>query len=152
MNELTRILILFLLIIVNYILLSTGAWIYLPDIFLVQTLLFTTFFSKIPSLYYFVIKGFLIDLFFSVSSAPYLATFTLIGAYLNFGNLKWIQRSFVEQIIMIFLISVILNFLLGYFNNFSSSTELRVILNPLLNILVWTLIFITQRKNWLKNI
>nr|ADI23115.1 hypothetical protein [uncultured gamma proteobacterium HF0770_09E07] len=151
MNELTRISIALLLVIANYIFLTIGAWAWLPDIFLMQTLLFTTFFNRIPSVYFFVFKGFLIDLFFSAYSVPYTVTFGLIGVYLNFGNLKWIQRSFLEQIIMIFVISLILNMLLGYFNNYSSNAELRIILNPFLNSLVWTIIFITQRQKWLKN-
>jgi len=151
MNELTRILIVFLLIIANYIFLTIGAWAWLPDIFLLQTLLFTTFLNKIPNIYFFILKGFLIDLFFSTYSVPYTVTFGLIGIYLNFGNLKWIQRSFLEQIITIFVISLVLNMLLGYFNDYSANAELRIILNPFLNSLVWLIIFITQRQNWLKN-
>ena len=151
MNELTRISIVFLLIIANYIFLTLEVWAWLPDIFLMQTLLFTTFFNRIPSVYFFIFKGFLIDLFFSTYSVPYTVTFGLIGIYLNFGNLKWIQRSFLEQIIMIFVISLILNMLLGYFNNYSSNAELRIILNPFLNSIVWIIIFITQRQKWLKN-
>jgi len=151
MNELTRILIVFLLIIANYIFLTIGAWAWLPDIFLLQTLLFTTFLNKIPNIYFFILKGFLIDLFFSTYSVPYTVTFGLIGIYLNFGNLKWIQRSFLEQIITIFVISLVLNMLLGYFNDYSANAELRIILNPFLNSLVWLIIFITQRQNWLKH-
>ena len=151
MNELTRISIALLLVIANYIFLTIGVWAWLPDIFLMQTLLFTTFFNRMPSVYFFIFKGFLIDLFFSAYSVPYTVTFGLIGVYLNFGNLKWIQRSFLEQIIMIFVISLILNMLLGYFNNYSSNSELRIILNPFLNSLVWAIIFITQRQKWLKN-
>ena len=70
MNELTRISIILLLIIANYIFLTIGAWAWLPDIFLMQTLLFTTFFNRIPSVYFFIFKGFLIDLFFSAYSVP----------------------------------------------------------------------------------
>ncbi len=151
MNELTRISITFLLIIANYIFLTIGLWAWFPDIFLIQTLLFTTFLSRIPSVYFFIFKGFLIDLFFSTYSVPYTVTFGLIGIYLNFGNLKWTQRSFLVQIIMIFVVSLILNMLLGYFNNYSSNAELRIIINPFLNSLVWAIIFMTQRQKWLKN-
>ena len=151
MNELTRISILFLLIIANYIFLTLEVWAWLPDIFLMQTLLFTTFLNRIPNIYFFILKGFLIDLFFSTYAVPYTVTFGLIGIYLNFGNLKWIQRSFLEQIIMIFVISLILNMLLEYFNNYSSNAQMRIILNPFLNSSVWTIIFITQRQKWLKN-
>jgi len=118
---------------------------------LIQTLLFTTFLNKIPNVYFFIFKGFLIDLFFSTYTVPYTVTFGLVGLYLNFGSLKWIQRSFVEQIIMIFVISLVLNMLLGYFNNYSSNAEMRIILNPFLNSFVWTIIFMTQRQKWLKN-
>ena len=40
-----------------------------------------------------------LDLFFSEYSVPYTISFSLIGLFLNFGKLKWIQRSFLEQII-----------------------------------------------------
>jgi len=151
MNELIRILIVFLLVAANYIFLTLEVWVWLPDIFLIQTLLFTTFLNKIPNVYFFIFKGFLIDLFFSTYTVPYTLTFGLVGLYLNFGSLKWIQRSFVEQIIMIFVISLVLNMLLGYFNNYSSNAEMRIILNPFLNSFVWTIIFMTQRQKWLKN-
>ena len=151
MNELIRILIVFLLVAANYIFLTLEVWVWLPDIFLIQTLLFTTFLNKIPNVYFFIFKGFLIDLFFSTYTVPYTVTFGLVGLYLNFGSLKWIQRSFVEQIIMIFVISLVLNMLLGYFNNYSSNAEMRIILNPFLNSFVWIIIFMTQRQKWLKN-
>ena len=117
MNELTRISIVFLLIIANYIFLTLEVWAWLPDIFLMQTLLFTTFLNKIPNVYFFIFKGFLIDLFFSTYAVPYTVTFGLIGIYLNFSDFKWIQRSFLEQVIMVFVISLILNMLLEFFNN-----------------------------------
>ena len=151
MNELTRISILFLLVIANYIFLTLEVWVWLPDIFLMQTLLFTTFLNRIPNVYFFILKGFLIDLFFSAYAIPYTLTFGLIGVYLNFSSLKWIQRSFLEQVIMVFVISLILNMLLELFNNYSSNAEIRIILNPFLNTFVWTIIFMTQRKKWLKN-
>ena len=116
-----------------------------------QTLLFTTFLNRIPNVYFFIFKGFLIDLFFSTYAVPYTVTFGLIGIYLNFSDFKWIQRSFLEQVIMVFVISLILNMLLEFFNNYSSNAEIRIILNPFLNTFVWTIIYITQRKKWLKN-
>tara|TARA_B100000214_G_scaffold365878_1_gene334149 strand:+ start:1264 stop:1722 length:459 start_codon:yes stop_codon:yes gene_type:complete len=151
MNKLSRISILLILIISNYIFLTIGLWAWLPDLFIIQTLIFTTFSKKIPSVYFFMIKGFIIDLFFSSYSVPYTISFTLIGLYLNFGNLKWIQRSFLEQIIMIFAISLILNMLLSYFNDYSSRAEHRLIINPFLNSFIWLFIFMTQRKKWLRN-
>ena len=130
---------------------TIGIWAWIPDLFILQTLIFTAFFKKVPNVYFFIFKGFLIDLFFSTYSVPYTVTFGLIGIYLNFGNLRWIQRSFIEQVIMIFIISIILNILLGYFNDYSSTADLRIILNPFFNSLIWTIIFMTQRKKWLKN-
>tara|TARA_X000000368_G_scaffold87182_1_gene66294 strand:- start:3366 stop:3824 length:459 start_codon:yes stop_codon:yes gene_type:complete len=151
MNELTRISILFLLVIANYIFLTLEIWVWLPDIFLMQTLLFTTFLNRIPNVYFFILKGFLIDLFFSAYAIPYTLTFGLIGVYLNFSSLKWIQRSFLEQVMMIFVISLILNILLGYFNSYSSNAEMRIVFNPFLNSLIWIIIYMTQRQKWLKN-
>ena len=126
-------------------------WVWLPDIFLMQTLLFTTFLNRIPNVYFFILKGFLIDLFFSAYAIPYTLTFGLIGVYLNFSSLKWIQRSFLEQVMMIFVISLILNILLGYFNSYSSNAEMRIVFNPFLNSLIWIIIYMTQRQKWLKN-
>jgi len=152
MNEFFRYLSLFLLIIFNQIFLAIGAWSYLPDTFLVQTLILTTFIKKLPSVYFFILKGFIIDLFFSNYSFPYTATYTLIGLYLNFSTLKWIQRSLLEQLMIIISISLFLNCLLFYLNDFAVGLSIRIILNPLLNCVVWILIFFNQRQKWLKNI
>ena len=152
MNEFFRYLSLFLLIIFNQIFLAIGVWSYLPDTFLVQTLILTTFIKKLPSVYFFILKGFIIDLFFSNYSFPYTATYTLIGLYLNFSTLKWIQRSLLEQLMIIISISLFLNCLLFYLNDFAVGLSIRIILNPLLNCVVWILIFFNQRQKWLKNI
>ena len=152
MNEFFRYLSLFLLIIFNQIFLAIGAWSYLPDIFLVQTLVLTTFIKKLPNIYFFVFKGFIIDLFFSNYSFPYTATYTVIGLYLNFSTLKWIQRSLLEQLMLIISITLFLNGILFYVNDFADGLSSRILLNPLLNCLVWTLIFFNQRQKWLKNI
>jgi len=152
MNELFRFLSLFLLIIINQILIAANIWPISPDIFLVQTLIFTTFFKKIPNVYFFILKGFLIDLFFSNISMPYTLSYMFIGLYLNFTNLKWIQKSLLEQTIFIITVSTLLNILLFSFNNFSDGMEIRILINPLLNSIIWLLIFISQRQKWLKNI
>ena len=152
MNELFRFLSLFLLIIFNQILIAANIWPISPDIFLVQTLIFTTFFKKIPNVYFFILKGFLIDLFFSNISMPYTLSYMFIGLYLNFTNLKWIQKSLLEQTILIITVSTLLNILLFSFNNFSDGMEIRILINPLLNSIIWLLIFISQRQKWLKNI
>ena len=152
MNELFRFLSLFLLIIINQILIAANIWPISPDIFLVQTLIFTTFFKKIPNVYFFILKGFLIDLFFSNISMPYTLSYMFIGLYLNYTNLKWIQKSLLEQTIIIITVSIFLNILLFTINNFSDGMEIRILINPLLNSIIWLLIFISQRQKWLKNI
>ena len=152
MNEFLRYLSLFLLIIINQILLATNIWALSPDIFLVQTFLFTTFIKKIPNVYFFIINGFIIDLFFSNISMPYTLSYMLIGLYLNFSKLNWIQRSLLEQIILIILMSLFLNIVLFSMNNFADEMGIRIFINPLLNSLVWLLIFISQRQKWLKSI
>lgn len=140
------------LIILNQILLATNLWPISPDLFLVHTLIYTTFVKKIPNIYLFIFMGFLIDLFFSNTSVPYTITYFLVGLYLNFSSLKWIQRSLLEQLILIISISFCLNILLFYVNNFSDEMGIRIFINPFLNSMIWVLIFINQRHKWLKNI
>ena len=152
MNELFRFLILFGLIIVNQIFLATSIWSITPDVFLINTLVMTTFVKRVPNVYFFIFKGFLIDLFFSNITMPYTLTFGIIGLYLNFSTLKWIQRSLLEQIILISSISFALNIMLFMINSYADGMSIRIMLNPLLNSVIWALIFINQRQKWLKNI
>ncbi len=152
MNELFRYLLLSCLIVINQIFLASGIWSITPDIFLIQTLIMTTFVKKIPNVYFFILKGFLIDLFFSNVAMPYTITFGLIGLYLNFASLKWIQRSLLEQIMLILFVSLILNIMLFTTNDFANGMNSRIVINPILNTIVWSLIFINQRQKWLKNI
>ena len=151
MIEATRILTFFSLICLNYIFLSTSIWVWTPDLFIAFILFLTTLKSKLPSTYLFILYGFFIDLFFSDQSLPYTITFFLIGAYLSFSNIKWIQRSLLEQLLMIVITSIILNILLNFINDYSLNIEARIILNPLMNALIWAAIFMTQRHKWLKN-
>ena len=152
MNEAIRYLSFIFLIIFNQILLATNLWAIFPDVFLVHVLFFTTFVKKIPNIYLFIFMGFLIDLFFSNTSVPYTITYFLVGLYLNFSSLKWIQRSLLEQLILIISISFCLNILLFYVNDFSDEMSKRIFINPFLNSMIWVLIFINQRHKWLKNI
>ncbi len=152
MNEFFRFLILFGLIIVNQIFLATSIWSITPDVFLINTLVMTTFVKKVPNVYFFIFKGFLIDLFFSNITMPYTLTFGIIGLYLNFSTLKWIQRSLLEQIILISSISFVLNSMLFMINSYADGMSIRIVLNPLLNAAIWAFIFINQRQKWLKNI
>jgi rod shape-determining protein MreD len=152
MNEFLRFLILFGLIIVNQIFLATSIWSITPDVFLINTLVMTTFVKKVPNVYFFIFKGFLIDLFFSNITMPYTLTFGIIGLYLNFSTLKWIQRSLLEQVILISSISFVLNSMLFMINSYADGMSIRIVLNPLLNAAIWAFIFINQRQKWLKNI
>lgn len=152
MNEVIRYSSFACLIILNQILLATNLWPISPDLFLVHTLIYTTFVKKIPNIYLFIFMGFLIDLFFSNTSVPYTITYFLVGLYLNFSSLKWIQRSLLEQLILIISISFCLNILLFYVNDFSDEMSKRIFINPFLNSMIWVLIFINQRHKWLKNI
>ena len=152
MNEVIRYSSFVCLIILNQILLATNLWSISPDLFLVHTLIYTTFVNKIPNIYLFIFMGFLIDLFFSNTSVPYTITYFLVGLYLNFSSLKWIQRSLLEQLILIISISFCLNILLFYVNDFSDEMSNRIFINPFLNSMIWVLIFINQRHKWLKNI
>ena len=151
MIEPIRILTLFGLICINYIFLSTSIWVWTPDLFVVFILFLTTLKSKLPNTYLFILYGFAIDLFFSNQSLPYTITFFLIGAYLSFSNIKWIQRSLLEQLLMIVLVSIFLNILLDLTNDYYLNIEARIIINPLMNALIWVGIFMTQRHKWLKN-
>ena len=152
MNEFFRFLILFGLIIVNQIFLATSIWSITPDVFLINTLVMTTFVKRVPNVYFFIFKGFLIDLFFSNITMPYTLTFGIIGLYLNFSTLKWIQRSLLEQIILISSISFALNIMLFMINSYADGMSIRIMLNPILNSVIWAFIFINQRQKWLKNI
>lgn len=152
MNEFFRFLILFGLIIVNQIFLATSIWSITPDVFLINTLVMTTFVKRVPNVYFFIFKGFLIDLFFSNITMPYTLTFGIIGLYLNFSTLKWIQRSLLEQIILISSISFALNIMLFMINSYADGMNIRIMLNPILNSVIWAFIFINQRQKWLKNI
>ena len=152
MNEVIRYSSFACLIILNQILLATNLWPISPDLFLVHTLIYTTFVNKIPNIYLFIFMGFLGDLFFSNTSVPYTITYFLVGLYLNFSSLKWIQRSLLEQLILIISISFCLNILLFYVNDFSDEMSKRIFINPFLNSMIWVLIFINQRHKWLKNI
>ena len=152
MNEVIRYSSFVCLIILNQISLAANLWHLSPDLFLVHTLIYTTFVKKIPNIYLFIFMGFLIDLFFSNTSIPYTITYFLVGLYLNFSSLKWIQRSLLEQLILIISISFCLNILLFYVNDFSDEMSKRIFINPFLNSMIWVLIFINQRHKWLKNI
>ena len=151
MIEARRILTFFGIICLNYIFLSTSIWVWTPDLFIAFILFLTTQKSKLPSTYLFILYGFFIDLFFSDQSLPYTITFFLIGAYLSFSNIKWIQRSLLEQLLMIVITSIFLNILLNFINDYRLNIEARIILNPLMNALIWAAIFMTQRHKWLKN-
>ena len=152
MTDIFRIFRLLLVIVINYLLLSFNLWKWAPDLFLIQSLLAIVILKEPPGIYYFVFKGFLIDLFFSEISIPYTLTFFIIGIFLKFSKINWIQKSLVEQVTLILLVSYFLNLLLSTVNTYSIENELRFLVNPFINAFVWILIFLNQRKKWLKNI
>lgn len=152
MIEVARITTLFVLICLNYIFLSTSIWVWAPDLFIVFLLFLAILKPKLPNTYIYILYGFVIDLFFSNQALPYTITFFLIGAYFNLSSIKWIQRSFFEQLLIIIFASIFLNIMLGFINNYYLNIEGRLIINPLMNALVWAAIFITQRHKWLKNL
>lgn len=152
MTDIFRIFRLSLLIVINYLLISFNFWKWAPDLFLIQSLLAIVILKEPPGIYYFVLKGFLIDLFFSDLSIPYTLTFFIIGLFLKFSKINWIQKSLVEQITLVLLISYLLNLFLSTINTYSIENEIRFLVNPVINAFVWVLIFFNQRKKWLKNI
>ena len=140
----------FILVCLNYIFLSTQIWVWAPDLFIVFILFLTILMPKLPNTYIFIFYGFIIDLFFSNQPLPYTITFFLIGAQLNFSTIKWIQRSLLEQLLLIVLASILLNILLNFTNDYYLNIQARIVINPLMNALIWAGIFMTQRHKWLK--
>lgn len=124
---------------------------YLPDGFIINILLMASFLQRVPSVYFFIFLGFIADLFFSEIVGPYMFCYFLSGLFLNFETLRWIQRAFLEQIILLFFLSLILNMLLLTANEISFDFQ-RVVINPFANIGFWTLLFFIQRGKWLRNI
>ena len=153
MTDFVRVLVFCISAILNYILINSGIWHLMPDIFICIVISYAALSPvKLPSINYFVLFGFLVDILFLNSTMPYILTFLLMGLYFNFSQRWWIQLSLLEQILLIFLISVILNSLVFFFHSSSEMVYIRLLLNPILNSLVWVLIFILYRKAWLKNI
>ena len=125
----------------------------MPDIFICIVISYAALSPvKVPSINYFVLFGFIVDILFLNSTMPYILTLLFMGLYFNFSQRWWIQLSLLEQILLIFLISVTLNSLIFFFHSSSEIVYIRLLLNPILNSLVWILIFILYRKTWLKNI
>ena len=153
MTDIVRVLIFCISVILNYILINSGFWHLMPDIFICIVISYAALSPvKVPSINYFVLFGFIVDILFLNSTMPYILTLLFMGLYFNFSQRWWIQLSLLEQILLIFLISVILNSLVFFFHSSSEMVYIRLLLNPILNSLVWILIFILYRKIWLKNI
>ena len=153
MTDFVRVLVFCISAILNYILINSGIWHLMPDIFICIVISYAALSPvKLPSINYFVLFGFLVDILFLNSTMPYILTLLFMGLYFNFSQRWWIQLSLLEQILLIFLISVTLNSLIFFFHSSSEMVYIRLLLNPILNSLVWILIFILYRKTWLKNI
>ena len=147
MTDFVRVLVFCISTILNYILINSGIWHLMPDIFICIVISYAALSPvKLPSINYFVLFGFLVDILFLNSTMPYILTLLLMGLYFNFSQRWWIQLSLLEQILLIFLISVILNSLVFFFHSSSEMVYIRLLLNPILNSLVWVLIFILYRN------
>jgi len=151
MTEIRLLLIFILFLLYNYLTNIFGISSYMPDGFIINILVMTSFFNRIPNVYYFILLGFIADLFFSEIVGPYMFCYFLSGLYLNFESLRWIQRAFLEQVILIFFFSLIVNLLLLTANELSFDFK-RIVINPFANIALWSILFFTQRGKWLKNI
>lgn len=135
----------------SYVVNIFGISSFMPDGFVINILIMATFLNKMPSVYYFILLGFIADLFFSEIAGPYMFCYFLSGLYLNFESLRWIQRAFLEQVILVFILSLIVNLLLLTANELSFDFQ-RIVINPFVNVALWSILFFTQRGKWLKNI
>ena len=131
MTDFVRVLVFCISAILNYILINSGIWHLMPDIFICIVISYAALSPvKLPSINYFVLFGFLVDILFLNSTMPYILTLLLMGLYFNFSQRWWIQLSLLEQILLIFLISVILNSLVFFFHSSSEMVYIRLLLNP----------------------
>ncbi len=136
---------------INYLLLSLNLWFLFPDIFLMHLLLMAATNIKYPKIYFFILQGFMVDLFFMEWVGPYTAIYFLSGLYLNFSIVRWIQKSLFIQLIYLALISILLNLSIGLVEGFAL-IDSRIFISTFWVCLLWMIIFILQRDKWLKNI
>ena len=141
----------FFCICVNYLLLRANIWFASPDVFLLHLLVLASANTTYPKVYFFILNGFLIDIFFFEIVGPYIITYFIIGIFLTFSLARWQQRSLLIQLAFIVAISLLLNALIGTLEGFAFVSN-RAVMSTILLCITWVLIFLYQRDKWLKNI
>ena len=135
----------------NYLLLSANIWFVFPDIFLLHLLILASSYNTYPKVYFFILNGFLIDIFFFEIVGPYTITYFIVGVFLTFSLARWQQRSSLIQLALIAAISLLLNTFIGALEGFAFVSN-RAVMSTILLGITWILIFLYQRDKWLKNI
>ena len=141
----------FICICLNYLLLSVNIWFVFPDIFLLNLLILASSYNAYPKVYFFILNGFFIDIFFYEIIGPYTITYFIAGSFLAFSLVRWQQRSLFIQFVLIAVMSLLLNSFIGIQEGFAF-VENRAVISTILLIITWVLIFLYQRDKWLKNI
>ena len=141
----------FFCICINYLLLRANIWFVSPDIFLLHLLVLASTKTTYPKVYFFILNGFFIDIFFYEIIGPYTLTYFIAGIFLTFSEVRWQQRSLLIQFVLIAVMSLLLNSFIGVQEGFAF-VENRAVISTILLIVIWVLIFLYQRDKWLKNI
>ena len=141
----------FFCICLNQLLLSTNIWFVFLDVFLLHVLFVASTYKIYPKVYFFILNGFFIDIFFFEIIGPYTITYFIIGIFLIFSLVRWEQRSLLIQLALIAAISLLLNALIGTLEGFAF-VQNRSAMSTILLCTAWVLIFLYQRDKWLKNI
>lgn len=141
----------FFCICLNHLLLSTNIWFVFPDVFLLHVFFLASTYKIYPKVYFFILNGFFIDIFFFEIIGPYTITYLIIGIFLTFSLVRWEQRSLLIQFVLIASISLLLNSFIAALEGVSF-VQNRVAPSTILLGIVWVLIFLYQKDKWLKNI
>tara|TARA_B100002019_G_C21076791_1_gene501789 strand:+ start:227 stop:682 length:456 start_codon:yes stop_codon:yes gene_type:complete len=141
----------FFCICLNHLLLSTNIWFVFPDVFLLHVFFLASTYKIYPKVYFFILNGFFIDIFFFEIIGPYTITYLIIGIFLAFSLVRWEQRSLLIQFVLIASISLLLNSFIAVLEGVSF-VQNRVAPSTILLGIVWVLIFLYQKDKWLKNI
>ena len=141
----------FFCICINYLLLRANIWFVSPDIFLLHLLVLASTKTTYPKVYFFILNGFFIDIFFYEIIGPYTLTYFIAGIFLAFSEARWQQRSLLIQFVLIAVMSLLLNSFIGIQEGYAF-VENRAVIGTILLIIIWVLIFLYQRDKWLKNI
>lgn len=141
----------FFCICLNHLLLSTNIWFVFPDVFLLHVFFLASTYKIYPKVYFFILNGFFIDIFFFEIIGPYTITYLIIGIFLTFSLVRWEQRSLLIQFVLIASISLLLNSFIAALEGVSF-VQNRVVPSTILLGIIWVLIFLYQKDKWLKNI